>query len=256
MNDFLNPKSMTTPGACAGIVMLITNALANQFSLPTAWTGIVLSFLLGFIVFAAENITRLEKSIYYVVNSLIIFATAFGMTTVGAGKLNIAQLTNIFSPSTVYAQNNSNDIVIEKLKILRIRSRGSLVIEEGGRNFLSNFVEIEDRGILKDIKVTVDLIHPNYDQLQVELTTPQRKVVMLHDHQVFPTSNMVAIYTPDSLDSLNEIIDSPIDGKWDIRIYDNSNTIRATLNYWQLDLTYKSLPKKEKNFFQQWSFDD
>ena len=94
------------------------------------------------------------------------------------------------------------------------------MIEEGGKKFLSNFVEIKHRGIIKDIKVTVDLIHPNYDQLQVELTSPQQKVVMLHDQQAFPKNHMVAIYTPDSLDSLKEIINSPIAGSWDIRIYD------------------------------------
>jgi hypothetical protein len=88
MNDFLNPKSMTTPGACAGVVMFVTNSLAFHFNLPTAWTGLLLSFLLGFIVFAAKNIGRLEASIYYLVNSLLIFATAFGMNTVGAGNLS------------------------------------------------------------------------------------------------------------------------------------------------------------------------
>ena len=56
MNDFLNPKSMTdTWGVWRGCDDYVTNSLASQFDLDTAWTGILLSFLFGSIVFAAGN---------------------------------------------------------------------------------------------------------------------------------------------------------------------------------------------------------
>jgi len=83
-DEFLNPKSMLTPGIAGGIVMLIANTLLAQFALPARWTSLVLSFLLGLIVFRAVAIPLLHRVIFYLFNSLIIFSVAVGTNTVGA----------------------------------------------------------------------------------------------------------------------------------------------------------------------------
>jgi len=48
MNDFFNPKSMTTPGMAGGLVMMLANALCYQFpELTPRWVGLALSFVIG-----------------------------------------------------------------------------------------------------------------------------------------------------------------------------------------------------------------
>src|SRR5438309_9701336 len=46
---------MLTPGIAGGVTMLIANALWVAFSLPPRWTSLVLSFLLGLLVFVATR---------------------------------------------------------------------------------------------------------------------------------------------------------------------------------------------------------
>jgi hypothetical protein len=85
-DEFLNPRSMITPGVAGSITMLITNTLGKQFDLPPNYTGLVLSCLIGLIVFRAVKIPHLgERVLYYIINSLIIFSVAVGTNQAGVG---------------------------------------------------------------------------------------------------------------------------------------------------------------------------
>jgi hypothetical protein len=86
LNQFLTPEAMITPGAAGALTMMITNALALNFDTHRALTGLVISFLFGALVFVAAR-SFLQRSVYYVVNSLIIFCVALGANTVGAAKV-------------------------------------------------------------------------------------------------------------------------------------------------------------------------
>ena len=84
MNSFLDAKSMLTPGIAGAVVMLVTNALANTFSLPGKWVALVLSFVCGLLVFGDKKLTVGPRIAFYVLNSLIVFATAVGANGIGA----------------------------------------------------------------------------------------------------------------------------------------------------------------------------
>ncbi len=75
--DFLNPNSMLTPGFAGGVTMMITNALCAIFVIPVALTGLAISALFGTLVIATTG-SWLQKGVYYVLNSLIIFCVAMG----------------------------------------------------------------------------------------------------------------------------------------------------------------------------------
>jgi uncharacterized membrane protein YjgN (DUF898 family) len=77
ISDFLNPASMLTPGLAGAVTMMISNALWIAFGLNAAWSTLILSFLLGMIVWVATA-KLVARCIYYVFNSLIIFSVAFG----------------------------------------------------------------------------------------------------------------------------------------------------------------------------------
>jgi len=81
--EFLNPNSMITPGAAGAFTMVITNTLCQQFAqLPLNYTGLVVSFLFGTMVFG-YGASLYARAIYFVINSLIIFVVAAGSSAVG-----------------------------------------------------------------------------------------------------------------------------------------------------------------------------
>jgi hypothetical protein len=85
LKDFLNSKSMLTPGIAGAITMLVTNTLHIQFDLPHKWVALVLSFLLGTLVFGDKTTPPWQRGIFYLFNSLIIFAMAAGTNAAGEG---------------------------------------------------------------------------------------------------------------------------------------------------------------------------
>jgi len=84
MDSFIDAKSMITPGVAGTIVMLVTNALSGSFSLPGRWVALVLSFVCGLIVFGDKKLSLPPRIAFYVLNSLIVFATAVGTNGIGA----------------------------------------------------------------------------------------------------------------------------------------------------------------------------
>jgi len=77
LDRFLSPEAMLTPGAAGGVIVVISNALAANFSLPKAQVGLALSFVFGLLAMTQRQQWYL-KATYYLLNSLIIFCVAFG----------------------------------------------------------------------------------------------------------------------------------------------------------------------------------
>jgi hypothetical protein len=84
IKDFLNPKSMLTPGIAGGITMLIGNTLWVQFGLQPKWAGLVISFVLALLVFTTIEIVLWQRVAYWLLNSLIIFSVGLGANSLGA----------------------------------------------------------------------------------------------------------------------------------------------------------------------------
>jgi len=85
VNEFLNPKSMLTPGAAGALMMLIANSVCRVFpEVEFRYAALALSFAIGLLVFKAIAIGLGEKAFYWVLNSLIIFATGVGASNIGA----------------------------------------------------------------------------------------------------------------------------------------------------------------------------
>ena len=83
VEEFVNPKSMITPGAAAALVATIAGALFSIFGLTLAASLISLSFFVGLVVFHSKEFSdpgmkQWAKGFFYVLNSFIIFAMATG----------------------------------------------------------------------------------------------------------------------------------------------------------------------------------
>jgi hypothetical protein len=102
VDEFLQPKAMITPGIAGGVTMLIANALWVAFSLPPRWTSLVLSFVLGLLVFLTKGgVPVWQRALYYLLNSLIIFSVSIGTNYVGVGLTHPpAPQGNAIEPAT------------------------------------------------------------------------------------------------------------------------------------------------------------
>jgi len=85
MNDFLNPKSMLTPGVAGAMVMLLSNAICQAFpEVAFRYMALGISFLLGSVLLSEKTIELTRRFGFWVLNSLIIFAMGVGATNIGA----------------------------------------------------------------------------------------------------------------------------------------------------------------------------
>lgn len=103
MNEFLNPKSMSTPGAAGALMMLIANAFCSNFpECQFRYVALILSFVFGAIVFGATTMKVWERGIYWIVNSMIIFSMGVGASNIGA-NIEAKQASNARPASVVSA---------------------------------------------------------------------------------------------------------------------------------------------------------
>ncbi len=105
MDEYLNSKSMLAPGVAGATTTMITGTLASQFGFPGNYMALVVSFLLGLIVFSDKTIPMLQRLLFYLANSMIIFTVAVGLNTAGAAAVN-ADKVQERSVDTVPAQES------------------------------------------------------------------------------------------------------------------------------------------------------
>ena len=93
IDEFLNPKSMLTPGMAGAVTMMIANTLWVQFGCTPKWSGIAISFGFGLLVFFASVGAPLwHRMTLYFLNSMIIFSMSVGANVVGTGVSNVSSL--------------------------------------------------------------------------------------------------------------------------------------------------------------------
>jgi hypothetical protein len=123
VNDFLNPKSMVTPGMAGALVMFLSNAVCFQFpEIAPRWAALLLSFALGGFVIAAAKLRYLQAAGYWLINSLIIFAVAAGSAGVaakstGAVSAGATALANFFIPSAVAQPATASTATMTKVQL-------------------------------------------------------------------------------------------------------------------------------------------
>ena len=82
-DDFVNSKSMITPGVAGSATTVITGTLVSTFGFPGAITALAVSFFFGLMVLADKTVTIFSKLILYLINSITIFAVSVGLNQSG-----------------------------------------------------------------------------------------------------------------------------------------------------------------------------
>nr|WP_320012158.1 hypothetical protein [uncultured Desulfobulbus sp.] len=112
MNEFLNPKSMLTPGVAGSLMMFLVNGIGCQFpELSMRYIALFISFLIGSVVWFSELEGRapmVQKGIYWVLNSLVIFVVGFGTANLAAdataqSSMEAPHALHLLQPNAAYA---------------------------------------------------------------------------------------------------------------------------------------------------------
>jgi len=78
LKDFLNPKSMLTPGIAGGLAVSISMPLVTAFNLKYPWVLLAISFLFSLSVVISFREKVPLRCVYCVLNTLVIFSVSFG----------------------------------------------------------------------------------------------------------------------------------------------------------------------------------
>jgi len=102
-------------------------------------------------------------------------------------------------------------------------------------------VPIEDSGFMLEVTVDIDITHPDRGELQVLLTGPDGREVLLHDQtgsgMADLAGNWPATLTVDGPGSLDDFLDLSNKGDWTLTVIDSVPGNTGTLNSWGLHFT-------------------
>jgi len=145
IDEFLNPKSMLTPGAAGSLTMLIANTLWFTFSLPQRYSALAVSFLFALIVLAAHNLSLLQRLAFYVLNALIIFAVAIGTNAAGLAATRTGPNPPARAASFVFSSEAAR-VSSTKPDSVDFRRPLTAFVDSGIATALTNVIVSGDRG--------------------------------------------------------------------------------------------------------------
>ena len=117
-SDFLNPKSMLTPGFAGVLVMALANSVSSAIEFNPIYIALALSFLVGTLIFQSAKL-EWSRGVYYILNSLIIFNMALGGNAVGV-SVRDTEIANLTIVSTALAQpaGREQELLGEQRKVI------------------------------------------------------------------------------------------------------------------------------------------
>lgn len=172
-DQFLVSESMLTPGICGALTMLMTNTLCNNigaFNTLDGEIGLILSALFALLV--TVGVMQIwKKVVYYLMNTMFIFCTAFGATTAASGGLaagtngesiSILGISSSYAQTVVVAQATPQRTSEINEEITRLVSESAEL-----RNKLEYAQNDQER---QQISVRLDEISRKLVQLNAQLT--------------------------------------------------------------------------------------
>ncbi len=143
---------------------------------------------------------------------------------------------NHFSPWYGYGKVNAFKAVkaaIPDEMIIEQTVSADLAIPDVGSPVVSQ-LEVSQRGIIREIRIGVDLTHTYIGDLRIDLIAPDDTSVTLHNHQGGSTNDIHEVYTLSQLPALAGFEGKQIQGTWRLRVVDTWRMDVGRLNSWRL----------------------
>lgn len=103
---------------------------------------------------------------------------------------------------------------------------------------ISSLIHILQEGVVKDIKVNVEVSHTFIGDLLVDLVAPSGQSVTLHNRTGRGKNDLKMTYDKFTVPALEALKSEQIEGDWSLRVRDLSKFDEGKLEKWSLWLTY------------------
>ena len=98
-------------------------------------------------------------------------------------------------------------------------------------------IEINKKGVIKDIEVWVDITHTWIGDLIVDLVTPTGAIVNLHNRLGSSKDNIIKTYQAENIAGLGALIGGNAKGSWALVVKDLAGRDIGKLNQWGLEIS-------------------
>ena len=112
----------------------------------------------------------------------------------------------------------------------------SMMIPDNNPEGLESPIWISEVGTVKDIQVTVDISHEFLGDLEVSLTAPNGKTVLLQNRTLGGETNLKVTYYLETTPVLKQLLNQKTNGTWHLRVMDCVLQDTGMLNSWSLSL--------------------
>lgn len=112
----------------------------------------------------------------------------------------------------------------------------NLAIPDNLAGGVSSTISLAGSGIVRRIKVNVEILHTYIGDLVVELFSPAGRRATLHARQGGTQDNLIAVYDSDRPGELSTLVGQPMQGNWVLRLSDRERADVGTLRKWRLEL--------------------
>ncbi len=101
---------------------------------------------------------------------------------------------------------------------------------------ITRTLDFQASGLIKDIKVDVDISHTYIGDLTVKLTSPSNKEVTLHNKEGGSEDNIQTEYTITAHPQLRDFLEEEINGTWTLVVADHTGIDVGKLNRWGIEV--------------------
>jgi subtilisin-like proprotein convertase family protein len=126
-------------------------------------------------------------------------------------------------------------------QIIRGESSPELAIPDDQAQGVSNTISISASGIIRRIKVSVNITHTYIGDLLVELFSPTGRRAVLHSRSGGTKDDLIVSYDSNSPGELTALVGQPMQGNWVLNVSDREGQDLGILHKWVLDFESSSV---------------
>lgn len=117
-----------------------------------------------------------------------------------------------------------------------------LKIPDNNPEGLSSQIEIERKGKIVSLEVSLELTHPYVGDLKAVLTMPSREEFVLHNRTGNGIKDLKRIFNSESDKELLPALNKEMKGIWTLKISDHAEGNQGNLDSWGIKIIYESCP--------------
>ena len=121
-------------------------------------------------------------------------------------------------------------------QVVHGESSPGLTIPDNRTGGVSSGIAVSAAGVVRRIKVNVEISHTYIGDLQVELFSPTGRRAILHARQGGSQDDLVRSYDSTSPGQLSNLVGQPTQGTWLLRASDLARRDEGTLRKWSLEI--------------------